>query len=59
MGILSLSLRSTFNHTSIRRSHWPRGLRLEYAAARVLGFTGSNPNGGMVIRLLGVLCVIR
>jgi len=59
MGILSLSLHSTFNHASISRSHWPRSLRLGSAAARVLGFTVSNPTGGMVIRLLGMLCVVR
>lgn len=42
----------TFNHSSINRSQWPRGLKLRSAACRVLGLKVSNPIGGMVVCIL-------
>jgi hypothetical protein len=38
------------------RSQWPRGLRRGSAAARLLGLWVSNPNGGMDVCLLWVVC---
>ena len=41
------------------RSHWPRGLRLRSAAARLLKLWVRIPPGDMEVCLLRVLCFIR
>jgi hypothetical protein len=40
-------------------SWWQRGLMRRSAAARLLGFAGSNPAGGMGVCLLWLLCIVR
>jgi len=37
---------------SVSRSQYPRGLRRRSTAARLLRLWGSNPSGGMDVRLL-------